>query len=212
MAFPTVLAVATLVVAAGARAPAGAESPASPAWAPTPAIPEQAPAPSTPQAPSPEALVPPPAPAAPAATPPPAPAPSPEPPPAWRKAEEALGAPIRHGHWCGMGVSGPEPPVDALDACCRAHDNCYTANGTDSCRCDRALHDCSGGAALQGAGAGARATRAAIVSVFGTRLKECACSNGTRCAGGAAVRVLTRKGWVGSGGGCGGGGAGAPSV
>ena len=29
---------------------------------------------------------------------------------------------LDYGHWCGLGRSGPEDPVDELDACCFNHD------------------------------------------------------------------------------------------
>jgi len=33
-----------------------------------------------------------------------------------------------YGNWCGPG-GGPGAPINQLDACCQAHDNCYTACG-----------------------------------------------------------------------------------
>lgn len=41
-----------------------------------------------------------------------------------------------HGNWCGPGHSGPEPPIDQLDAACMWHDNCYASWGYDCCSCD----------------------------------------------------------------------------
>ncbi len=54
----------------------------------------------------------------------------------------------RHGHclpgyrWCGPGCSGPGAPLNAVDACCRAHDKCYQAYGGPNCRCDREFLRC----------------------------------------------------------------------
>ncbi len=49
-----------------------------------------------------------------------------------------------HGNYCGFGQkSGPDdaekPPVDALDAICMRHDQCYDARGNNDCGCDLAL-------------------------------------------------------------------------
>jgi hypothetical protein len=51
------------------------------------------------------------------------------------------GLPI-YGNYCGPGYGDPTgltPPVDAVDAACRAHDMCYDAKGYFDCTCDRAL-------------------------------------------------------------------------
>lgn len=40
------------------------------------------------------------------------------------------------GNWCGEGCSGPSGPIDDLDACCKAHDECYDRNPLPSARCD----------------------------------------------------------------------------
>jgi len=38
-------------------------------------------------------------------------------------------------NWCGPGCSGPGNPVNAVDAACKEHDECYRFNG-DRCYCD----------------------------------------------------------------------------
>ena len=47
------------------------------------------------------------------------------------------GLPI-YGNWCGPGHGGG-PAIDAVDAVCKAHDECYNRNGYKHCGCDRAL-------------------------------------------------------------------------
>ncbi|MGD7045975.1 phospholipase [Jeotgalibacillus proteolyticus] len=41
-------------------------------------------------------------------------------------------------NWCGPGCSGPGAPVNEVDACCKAHDECYGRGGS-RCECDRAF-------------------------------------------------------------------------
>ena len=51
--------------------------------------------------------------------------------------------PIRipvHGNWCGPGHTGGDV-CDALDAACKAHDECYRARGYFDCDCDKQLYD-----------------------------------------------------------------------
>ncbi|WP_206426593.1 hypothetical protein [Clostridium sp. E02] len=43
------------------------------------------------------------------------------------------------GNWCGPGHSGPEAPIDTLDAQCKKHDLCYGREGYFACSCDIAL-------------------------------------------------------------------------
>ncbi|WKD58596.1 hypothetical protein [Corynebacterium caspium] len=43
------------------------------------------------------------------------------------------------GHWCGPRHSGPQAPMDDLDAACMRHDECYGANGYFKCFCDANL-------------------------------------------------------------------------
>ncbi|RDW19428.1 phospholipase [Oceanobacillus arenosus] len=38
-------------------------------------------------------------------------------------------------NWCGPGCSGPDKPINAVDAVCKEHDICYRKTG-DYCRCD----------------------------------------------------------------------------
>lgn len=38
--------------------------------------------------------------------------------------------------WCGPGCSGPGAPINAVDAACKAHDECYHRYGP-TCGCDR---------------------------------------------------------------------------
>ncbi|TLS37007.1 phospholipase [Pseudalkalibacillus caeni] len=40
--------------------------------------------------------------------------------------------------WCGPGCSGPEEPINEVDAACKAHDFCYKKYGP-SCKCDIAF-------------------------------------------------------------------------
>lgn len=43
-----------------------------------------------------------------------------------------------HGRWCGPQHGGGEP-IDAVDAVCRDHDQCYERKGYFNCACDREL-------------------------------------------------------------------------
>ena len=52
------------------------------------------------------------------------------------KAAEKVG--LVHGRYCGLGNKAG-PPVDALDAACRAHDRCWAKRGQFACSCDRQL-------------------------------------------------------------------------
>jgi hypothetical protein len=42
--------------------------------------------------------------------------------------------------WCGPGCSGPGAPINAVDAACKAHDECYKRFGP-SCKCDTEFMD-----------------------------------------------------------------------
>lgn len=39
--------------------------------------------------------------------------------------------------WCGPGCSGPGAPVNAVDAACKAHDECYRRKGISHRVCDQ---------------------------------------------------------------------------
>lgn len=53
-----------------------------------------------------------------------------------------LDVPCLYGNWCGPGCSGPGAPIDSVDACCKAHDECYARRGYFACSCDRDLVNC----------------------------------------------------------------------
>lgn len=48
-----------------------------------------------------------------------------------------IGLPV-YGNWCGPGHGGGTP-VDAVDAACQTHDNCYGDRGYFDCQCDDQL-------------------------------------------------------------------------
>lgn len=41
-------------------------------------------------------------------------------------------------NWCGPGCNGPGPPINEIDAACKAHDFCYRSS-VNRCDCDRDL-------------------------------------------------------------------------
>ncbi len=43
-------------------------------------------------------------------------------------------------NWCGPGCSGPGAPINQVDACCRAHDECYHLSESP-CICDQMFID-----------------------------------------------------------------------
>lgn len=47
-----------------------------------------------------------------------------------------------YGNWCGPGYSGPKDPIDDVDSCCKAHDQCYDQRGYSACSCDKELLKC----------------------------------------------------------------------
>lgn len=50
--------------------------------------------------------------------------------------------PCIYGRWCGPGCSGPGAPVDDVDACCLAHDHCYSRRGYFDCECNEEVLRC----------------------------------------------------------------------
>jgi hypothetical protein len=42
--------------------------------------------------------------------------------------------------WCGPGCSGPGKPINAVDACCKVHDECLRFRS--QCECDRKFLRC----------------------------------------------------------------------
>lgn len=62
--------------------------------------------------------------------------------PAQTELEDSVRLPCIHGRWCGPGCSGPGPPIDEIDACCKAHDECYERRGYWDCVCDNELLNC----------------------------------------------------------------------
>jgi hypothetical protein len=47
-----------------------------------------------------------------------------------------------YGNWCGPGCGGGTPK-DALDRCCKRHDECYGSRVLGSCSCDLELIACA---------------------------------------------------------------------
>jgi hypothetical protein len=72
------------------------------------------------------------------APPPPDPLQLPPPPPAGPFGDAVAGRVPFHGNYCGRGNRGGEP-TDALDAICKAHDECYDTVGDSACSCDRTI-------------------------------------------------------------------------
>ncbi|MCH1625703.1 Parvovirus coat protein VP1-like protein [Fredinandcohnia sp. SECRCQ15] len=52
-----------------------------------------------------------------------------------------LGLCVPGYRWCGPGCSGPGAPLNAVDACCKSHDDCYRRFGS-SARCDQLFLNC----------------------------------------------------------------------
>jgi hypothetical protein len=80
----------------------------------------------------------------------------------------------RHGNWCGIGHSGPGPPIDAVDEVCCRHDQCYCEDGYLECKCDRDLVAAMPGAiADSDTTAEARAYGLAAIALF--TVSPCVC-------------------------------------
>jgi hypothetical protein len=103
---------------------------------------------------------------------------------------QQLSLPI-YGNYCGPGHGDPTgrmPPIDAVDAVCRAHDLCYDNRGYFNCRCDRNLITSMPGAIANTPTAVGKGAGAAVLSYFANA--ACVCRNrvcvpvpfvGTRC-------------------------------
>lgn len=72
-----------------------------------------------------------------------------------------------YGRWCGPGHGGGHP-IDAVDAACKKHDECYGRNGYFNCDCDEAVvRDAYRAAFSPGISAQARAAGLAVANYFG---------------------------------------------
>jgi hypothetical protein len=61
--------------------------------------------------------------------------------PSFRNRKRSKGICIFPGYrYCGPGCSGPGSPINAVDAACKFHDECYSRYGP-SCECDRLFMD-----------------------------------------------------------------------
>ena len=78
-----------------------------------------------------------------------------------------------YGNWCGPGHSGPEPPIDAVDAVCQAHDRCFDQHGYD-CGCNRDLVDAMPDAIARTPSAHGKLAGAGIKAFFQTT--PCICT------------------------------------
>jgi hypothetical protein len=79
------------------------------------------------------------------------------------KAAEKVG--LVHGRYCGLSNKAG-PPVDALDAACRAHDRCWAKRGQFACSCDRQLVNQTARIARNGPGSAAVRKKADLISDF----------------------------------------------
>lgn len=58
--------------------------------------------------------------------------------------------PLIHYKWCGRNC-GSGTPVNALDSCCKTHDNCYVGKTYPAkCKCDKDAANCAAGTDLAG--------------------------------------------------------------
>ena len=89
---------------------------------------------------------------------------------------EVDGLPI-YGNYCGPGHGDPTgrtPPIDAVDAACRAHDLCYGSTNYFNCGCDRNLVRSLPAAIAATPGFAAKAAGAAIMAYFSN--SPCVCN------------------------------------
>jgi len=71
-----------------------------------------------------------------------------------------------YGNWCGPGHGGGTP-IDAVDAVCMRHDQCYDAKGYFDCSCDRALiYEMPTAIASPGVPPAGKAAGAAAIAAF----------------------------------------------
>ena len=82
-----------------------------------------------------------------------------------------------YGNYCGPGHGDPTgltPPVDAVDAACRAHDRCYDATHYFNCGCDRALLNALPGAIAAAPTAAGKAAGTLVFAHFSGQPCVCA--------------------------------------
>jgi hypothetical protein len=105
-----------------------------------------------------------------------------------RQQQQTPGLPV-YGNWCGPGY-GAGRPTDALDACCKVHDDCYDSAGYFNCGCDQRLITCLNGANADTAKdpEEARSFRSAAVLYF--RAAAAFCRGGGGGGSGWLTRVL----------------------
>lgn len=86
--------------------------------------------------------------------------------------------PCFHGNWCGPGC-GNGKPIDAVDQCCKTHDECYDDRGYWNCNCDRELVACIKNQPFFGGPDGA-----AMAVLFDALSAKCKCpSREIKCRG-----------------------------
>lgn len=85
---------------------------------------------------------------------------------------DGKGLPI-YGNYCGPQHGGTGDPIDAVDAACKRHDECYAQLGYFDCRCDQQLLEELPGAIAQTASSQATLCGSAIYTWFS--LQPCAC-------------------------------------
>ena len=88
-----------------------------------------------------------------------------------------LSLPI-YGNYCGPGhgdPTGATPPIDAVDAACRAHDRCYASRGYFDCQCDRNLIASMRGAIASTSTTAGKLAGTAVMTYFANTF--CLCRN-----------------------------------